>query len=282
MGFDNGDESLNIRSIFLPNFEVSWAGVSPDRPGYWFGSEDGRVQFMSLDGAAAIGPYAIAPSGEAVNGIAFAGSLIVVSTRCDVTFLRAPEPGESHIARTVFHGGAHGVVSTHSGCIIAPMGRRGILLMDARPETTQGVRILKPADEGLYIYRIVSLASPDRGEILACAGRRGGFVTMPLAGLGLENYGKKLRPLGVDFMWTRSRSPWRHLDSIVRSTSSVTCWAIRRRPRCISVREKRGLIASSVPKVMFSCSPTRACTPSKISRYDSSAARRSMTRRLDC
>jgi hypothetical protein len=200
MGFDNGDESLNIRSIFLPNFEVSWAGVSPDRPGYWFGSEDGRVQFMSLDGAAAIGPYAIAPSGEAVNGIAFAGSLIVVSTRCDVTFLRAPEPGESHIARTVFHGGAHGVVSTHSGCIIAPMGRRGILLMDARPETTQGVRILKPADEGLYIYRIVSLASPDRGEILACAGRRGGFVTMPLAGLGLENYGKKLRPLGVDFI----------------------------------------------------------------------------------
>ena len=47
---DNGDESMNIRTISLPNFEVSWAGVSPGRPGYWFGSDDGRVQFISLDG----------------------------------------------------------------------------------------------------------------------------------------------------------------------------------------------------------------------------------------
>jgi hypothetical protein len=47
----SGDESMNIREICLPNFEVSWAGGSPGKPGYWFGSDDGRVQFMSLDGA---------------------------------------------------------------------------------------------------------------------------------------------------------------------------------------------------------------------------------------
>ncbi len=46
----NGDQSLNIRTISLPSFEVSWAGGSPGRPGYWFGSDDGRVQFSSLDG----------------------------------------------------------------------------------------------------------------------------------------------------------------------------------------------------------------------------------------
>ena len=55
-------------------------------------------------------------------------------------------------------------------------------------------------DEPLYFYKIASLASPVRGEILACAGRQGGFAAMPLAGAGLETYGKKLRPIGVDFV----------------------------------------------------------------------------------
>jgi hypothetical protein len=200
MTSDNGDASMNIRTIRLPNFEVSWAGGSPGKPGYWFGSEDGQVQFMSLDGAELIGPYAIAPSEEAVNGIAITGGLMAVSTRSDVTFLKVPEHRTNHIPRTVFHGGAHGVVGTQEGYIIAPMGRRGILLMDPRPETAQRVRILKPADEALYIYKVVSLASPDRGMILACAGRRGGFATMPLAGPGLETHGKKLQPFGVDFV----------------------------------------------------------------------------------
>src|SRR5438128_1495905 len=129
---DITDESMNIRAISLPNFEVSWAGGSPGRPGYWFGSDEGQVQFTNLDGATTIGPYAIAPSEEAVNGIAFAGGLMAVSTRSDVTFLKVPEPGRWHIPRTIYHGGAHGVVSTHGGCIIAPMGRRGILLLDPK------------------------------------------------------------------------------------------------------------------------------------------------------
>jgi hypothetical protein len=141
----------------------------------------------------------MAPSEEAVNGIAFAAGLMGVSTRSDITFLKVPEPGGGHTRRSIFHGGAHGVVSTHGGCIIAPIGRRGILLWDPKPETAQKVRILKPADEDLYLYKVVSLSSPDRGEILACAGRRGGFATLPLAG-GLENYGKTLRPVGVDFV----------------------------------------------------------------------------------
>ena len=200
MRSDNGDENLNIRSTSLPDFEVSCAAASPGKPGYWFGSEDGRIQFMSLDGAELIGPYAIAPSEEAVNGLAFAGGFMAVSTRSDVSFLEIPEPGLGHIPRTVFRGGAHGVTSTHGGSFIAPMGRQGILLVDPRPETSQRVKILKPADEFLYIYRIVSLASPDRGEIVACAGRRGGFATMPLAGAGLKDHGKKLRPDGVDFV----------------------------------------------------------------------------------
>ncbi len=103
---DSGAESVKIRTTCLPNFEVSWAGGSPGEPGCWFGSDDGRVQFMSLDGAELIGPYPIAPSEEAVNGIAFADGLMAVSTRNDVTFLKVPGPRGGHVRRTVFHGRA--------------------------------------------------------------------------------------------------------------------------------------------------------------------------------
>ena len=37
---------------------------------------------------------------------------------------------------------------------------------------TRRVKVLKPADEALNIYKVVSLASPDRGDVLAV--RRGG------------------------------------------------------------------------------------------------------------
>jgi hypothetical protein len=197
---DNGDERINVRTIKLPNFDISVAVGSPGRTGYWFGSDDGRIQWMSLAGDDLKRPIAVAPSDEAVNGIAFSDDLMAVSTRSDITFVRPPELGESHVARTVFHGGAHGVASTHSGCMIAPMGRQGILIMDPVPDMAQKVRILKPADEALYIYKVVGLASADQGTILACAGRRGGFATIPLDGVGMQNHGKKLRPVGVDFV----------------------------------------------------------------------------------
>jgi hypothetical protein len=196
----NGDENISARQISFPNFEISCAVGDPARTGYWFGSDDGRIQFMSLDEAQRRGPLAIAPSEEAVSGIAIGGDLMAVSTRSDVTFLRTPQLHQGHPARTVFIGGAHGLTTTHGGRIIAPMGRRGILLMDPKPESAQRVRILRPADETLYVYKIVSLTSPNRATILACACRLGGLVTMPPDGARQQNYSRKLQPVGVDFV----------------------------------------------------------------------------------
>jgi len=193
------DWKIDGGQISLPNFGISWACGSPWRPGYCFGSDDGRVQFTGLDSVATTGPDEVAPSKDAINGIAFAGDLMAASTRSDVTFLNVPLGG-GHLELAFFFGGAHGVAATQSGKIIAPMGKQGILQMGTKQGKAQTVRILKAADESFYSYKVVSLASPDRGEILACAGRRGGFAAMPLAGSRLENYGKWLRPAGVDFV----------------------------------------------------------------------------------
>ncbi len=121
---EKGQDSVEPCAISFETLEISCALASPWRPGFCFGSDDGRILFTSLDVAGTIGPFAIAPSKEAVNGIAFAGNLMAVSTRSDVTFLTTPGADDVHPARTVFDGGSHGVVSTPAGCIIAPMGRR--------------------------------------------------------------------------------------------------------------------------------------------------------------
>ena len=111
--------------------------------------------------------------------------------------MRPPGPGKP-IARTVFRGGADGVASTHSG-YISPRWSTGN--PDHGTETGIGPegRILTPADEALYIYKVVGLASPDQ-EQFGLAGRRGGFATIPLGRRRSRESGKKLRPAGVDFV----------------------------------------------------------------------------------
>jgi hypothetical protein len=195
-----GEGDIQIGRLSTPGFEVSWAGDCPWRPGYCLGSDDGRIQLASVDGCWRVGPYEISPSGEAVNGVAFSDDLMAVSTRSDVTFLKVPLLGTGHVERASYFGGAHGVFATQGGGIAAPMGRSGILLMGPLSTQSQRVRVLAASDDSLYAYKLVSLSDPDRGTILACAGRRGGLSSLPLSGPGLENYGKKLRPAGVDFV----------------------------------------------------------------------------------
>lgn len=196
---NDGADKYQIISISLPNFEISWAGGNPLTPGYCFGSDDGEIEFTGLDYSRG-GPQAVAPSREAINGVAFAGRLMAVSTRSEVVFLDVPQSGDPLREHSVFHGGVHGVVGTPSGGFVAPMGRRGILLIEPNQMATRRVKVLKPADEALNIYKVVSLASPDRGEVLACAARRSGLAVMPLTGGGRESMGKRLRPPGVDFI----------------------------------------------------------------------------------
>ena len=138
MASNSNDETIVIGRMSLPNFEISWAGGSPGRPGYWFGSDDGRIQFIGLGDAGSIGPFAVSPSREAINGIAFAGGLMAVSTRNDVTCLTASDLGGEHVEPTVYPGGAHGVIGTSSGGLAAPMGRRGVLLISPDQRAAQG------------------------------------------------------------------------------------------------------------------------------------------------
>lgn len=203
MSLANGGLSrLTADRIAPPGFDVSWAGGRPWpwTPGYCLGSEDGEILFTDADDVTYGARYEVSPSGESINGIAFAGDLMAASTRSDVTFLNVPRPGEGRIERAVFYGGAHGVATTQGGEIVAPMGRRGVLRMGPKQSKAQRIKILKPTDEALDFYRVVGLAAPGGGEVLACAARRSGFAVMPLTEGSAGDFGKRLRPEGVDFV----------------------------------------------------------------------------------
>lgn len=161
-----------------PGFEVSWAGEDPFGQRYCFGSEDGRLMFLDPKTLERSGPFVVAPSREAVNGVALTRSSIVVSTREDVVCVRLID-GVEHVA--TLPQGAHGVCVSSQGEFYAPVGQQGLLKLVPRSETLS-VSILSPDDPGMevYFYRIACLSSPARKEVLACALRRGGFAVLPL------------------------------------------------------------------------------------------------------
>ena len=124
---------------------------------------------------------------------------MAVSTRSEVAFWHHTLSSGGRDERAVRPGGTHGVVEINGG-FVAPMGRSGLLLMGPKRANTQTVSVLKPSDGPLNLYRVVTLESPDLGEVVACASRRDGFIAIPLGEGSGPGFGRKLRAAGTDFV----------------------------------------------------------------------------------
>jgi hypothetical protein len=124
------------------------------------------------------GRYQVAKSGEAINGAAFLGDYLAVSTRNEVAFWYLPRTAQEKPADAVCPVGAHGVIATNSGYFVAPLGRRG--LMAVKPDReSQEVAILRGQGRELYFYKAISVQTNNSyPEILVCAARSDGVLTM--------------------------------------------------------------------------------------------------------
>lgn len=199
----NSDPSITVDHIAFSDFDIAWAGECPWVPGsgYCFGSENGEIRFIGLDGTLIGDPYDVAPSRESVNGVAFAADLMAVSTRRDVTFFSVPRLGQGQVERAVFHGGAFDVVAMPRGGFVAPLGRNGLLVFGEKQTGSQKVKTLRAGAEGFNLYRVAPLASaPGRGDVLACAARDDGFAIMTIGDEHTITFGRRLRAPGVDFV----------------------------------------------------------------------------------
>jgi hypothetical protein len=179
----NGDVHAGggvIRPFVIDDFRVSYAGDCPLNGGFCFGSEDGKLLITDEE----IGNRRVltetTPSREPINGVAFIGDVIGVSTRGDVAFL-TPKKGERPGFRSVVDAGARAIQASSSGYFVAPMGPYGILQVKPEDGPRQSVIVSRVSDIPLNFYRVITIATSSY-EIVACAARAGGVASTTLSG----------------------------------------------------------------------------------------------------
>src|SRR5262249_11758168 len=153
----NNQALLRMLEIQFPGETITWVGESSWNPlfPFCFGTEDGQIRLHSLAGQGGRPPLRVVESGEAINGVADVNDLMAVSTRSEVVFFRLDPSGS---AREVYRyeGGAHGVISTPSGRMIAPLGPNGLLVVGIRNQEPFRKEVI-PKGRDYYFYKVASL-----------------------------------------------------------------------------------------------------------------------------
>ncbi len=175
----------NRRSVPLPVFDIpipgaTWAGVFPSEKGFCVGTEVGEVWLTGEDRSFLKYPREFKLD-EPINGVAFTKELMAVSTPGEIRLNRfITAPGKRDVGR--FGGGAHGVVPTRGGGVIAPRGGAGLLLFEPLPDGGYDQRTIRLQAEDVYFYKVVSLGTTGAGEeVFACATRESGVLVVRLA-----------------------------------------------------------------------------------------------------
>jgi hypothetical protein len=166
----------HVKRINVPGAQVTWAGDCPWEGGYCFGDEEGGIHFLAdLKNFSSTWTTSKTP----INGIAFTSKIMAVSTPEHI-FVQYRElflfPKIGHI---LYHGGAHGIVSTRRDGLIAPLGQSGLLLLGHQPDGSTFGREIRPRGGDFYFYKVISLPSDEVGqEHFACAGRENGLAVL--------------------------------------------------------------------------------------------------------
>ncbi len=157
----------------IPNEEITWAGECPWTGSYCFGADSGKVFFFSESGL----EYAETLAEDAVNGIAFFNDFIGVSTRSEVVLHRRAPGGAFDL---VFSGpgGAHGILATPSGQFLAPSGVQGLLCIDEIGSDQPRAWTDHACGAPLNYYSLRRLGQAAGKDILACAARTDGLLTI--------------------------------------------------------------------------------------------------------
>ena len=162
----------------IPDFTPSWVGPGRHHGEVCFGSEEGKLLFSDGEGKPTFSPILIsADSPEAINGVAFIGeNQIAVSTRGEVVLLTTTVPMSAHTRRAVLPCGAHGVIATSDGRLVAPLGTTGFMTVRPGDDVQQQLVVSHATNRILNYYQAVSLRSPEGRDAVAFAVRHAGIA----------------------------------------------------------------------------------------------------------
>jgi hypothetical protein len=182
----------------FPDDEITWAGDCPWTGTYCFGTENGKVLFYRKDGTVPSPEWSATVAEEAINGVAFFQEFIGVSTRSEINFYRHSPDAPITLERVGSGpGGAHGILATPGGQFVAPMGTEGLFCFDS----SKARAWIDHANGTKHNYYSVHyLANCEGREILACAARTDGLLTVRLDEDENENRIIGLTAPDIDFI----------------------------------------------------------------------------------
>jgi hypothetical protein len=175
---------MNERSItgighHIPDEEISWAGTCPWTGELCFGTESGRLYLMPK-GSGNLPPETV--NGlqifdDSINGVAFSGDLIGISSRGAVTVGRRDADNGLELHEPFYSGGAHGIVPMSPGGFISPLGSDGLLFITYENNKIRA-KIGKIEGGSPDLYRLSPLGRTDSGQVFACAARDSGLLAI--------------------------------------------------------------------------------------------------------
>lgn len=161
--------------------ELSWVGEGPRPPELFLGTDNGAVIPWNGEDKMEGKTWPIVDD-HAVNGVAFIGDALAVSSPGEMAFLANWRLGAGKTERNVLSCGGHGVLSTAAGYFAAPLGHTGLLFYKPGDE---GPTVVRPHGREPNFYALARLDTAD-GEILLGAARQDGVVRIPMAS-GVRN-----------------------------------------------------------------------------------------------
>jgi hypothetical protein len=162
--------------------EISWAGMCPWTGNLCFGMESGRLYLAPASTGQqppAVRAYDFVT--EPVNGVAFTGDLVGVTSRREVVVGRRRADGGLDLLQTEFHGGAHGILALPSGGFAAPLGTDGLLFL-TEEKGKIATRVSRIEGERPNFYKAVLLSKASDDSVLACAAQDSGLFAMTVEG----------------------------------------------------------------------------------------------------
>ncbi len=173
----SGDKQAVISTdMMFPGSELSWAGEGPRPNLISLGTVDGKLSFSGeLSQTDVQGPIFVSKASEAINGVAFSGDLLGVSTRADIVIVRdfsSINNGKSGLI--LIDRGAHEIAAMPPGNFIAPVGKDGLLFIEPRDGGVVSTTV-RLKETPFYNYKASVMGITPNGECVASVLRQDGL-----------------------------------------------------------------------------------------------------------
>jgi hypothetical protein len=174
--------SVMANAYSIEGQDISWAGECPWTNELCVGTEKGLLFFLNADHDPGESLTPIVGGHDAVNGVAFGASELVVTTRQSVNVGQSVSASPWHLRNLThaFRGGAHSVIASHNSGFLAPIGDDGILLLRNFSAETCDAHIARHPEVRFNCLQIASLGMRSGVETIACACRSDGVFAFAL------------------------------------------------------------------------------------------------------